>query len=53
MYTYVVDSRVGPTELQVMHVNKMDGSNIDVTVDTLMYIHNEGENEEIVTEIIG
>ncbi|GJQ67593.1 hypothetical protein Trydic_g8399 [Trypoxylus dichotomus] len=41
-----LNSRSGVTELQVMHVNKFDDNNIDVTLDTLMYVH----SEEIIEE---
>ncbi|KRT83205.1 PHD finger motif containing protein [Oryctes borbonicus] len=41
-----LNSRTGATELQVMHVNKFDDNNIDVTLDTLMYVH----SEEIIEE---
>ncbi|KAI4464945.1 transcription factor s-ii zinc finger domain-containing protein [Holotrichia oblita] len=41
-----LNSRIGTTELQVMHVNKFYDNNIDVTVDTLMYVHSEEVIEE-------
>ncbi|XP_022913665.2 death-inducer obliterator 1 isoform X1 [Onthophagus taurus] len=43
-----LNNRPGATELQVMHMNKTDGRNIDITLDTLTYIHSEEiiESEE-------
>lgn len=36
-------SQTGETELQIMQVNKSDGKNVDITVDTLTYLSNESE----------
>lgn len=36
-----VGTRDGPTNLQVMHINKADGKNIEMSIDNLTYIHSE------------
>lgn len=37
----LLDNRTGSTTLQVMHVNKLEGVNVDVTVNTLLYVHSD------------
>lgn len=37
----VLGARDGPTNLQVMHINRADGKNIEMSVDNLTYVHSE------------
>lgn len=44
-FVSLLGTRNGPTDLQVMHISRADGKSIEVSVDSLTYIHSDDVDE--------
>lgn len=47
----VLESREGPTNVQVMHMTKAEGRTIELSVENLTYVHSNEDDQDVEEEV--